>query len=120
AQIDDIERVEAEISQLVMNTVDELPAGKSRNPRLVWTVTSANLGDYHGTIGIWMERVLDNLIGQMRTVVVAGIYKSHAGLYRPSQNSDDGSNVPRRSPHFRASKLHCPVAHAVHSHRCAR
>src|SRR5580700_922407 len=44
-EIDDVESADTEISQVVMNAVDELLAGKSGNPGLVRTATSAELGD---------------------------------------------------------------------------
>ena len=67
-----------------------------------------------------MERLLDQLIGHMRTVVVAGVNVVHAGLHHLAKNGDGGVNVAWRSPDSWPSKLHCAVAHAVHRHRCAR
>src|SRR5438105_5908772 len=90
------------------------------NPGLVRTATSTHLGDDHQTIRIRMERPLDNLIGHMRTVEVAGVNVVHAGLYGLPQNRDGEVNVGRRSPYLRTSKLHCTVAHAIYGHRSAR
>src|SRR5215472_10384329 len=66
-----------------------------------------------------MQRLLDNLIRHMRTVVVAGIDVVHAGINRLAQNSDCGINVTWWSIYFGAGKLHCAVTHAVDSQRCA-
>jgi hypothetical protein len=60
-------------------------AGKSVKPGFVWTSTSAYFRDDHEILGIRMERLLDKLIGHVRSVVVAGINVVHARLYRLSQ-----------------------------------
>src|SRR5262252_4683366 len=39
------------------------------------------LGDDHEILGIRMERLLDELIGHVRTVVVAGVDVVHARIY---------------------------------------
>ena len=85
--------VEAQISQVVMDSIHQLLAGKSVKPGFVWTSACAHFGDDHETIGVRMERLLDQLIGHMRTVVVAGIDVVHAGLHRLSQNSNGSINV---------------------------
>src|SRR5260370_39121833 len=55
-----------------------------------------------------------------RFVVIAGVDVVPPRLYRLSQNGNGGVNIARRSPHLGTSELHCPVAHAVQGHRCAR
>ena len=60
-----------------------------------------------------MERLLNDLIGHMRTVKVAGIDMIHAGRNRLSQNGDRAINIARRSPHLRAGQLHRAIAHAI-------
>ena len=119
AQIDDIERVESEIAKIVVNAIDQFLARKSMNPGLVFATSSAYLGDDHQTVRIGMERLLDDLVGHMRTIKVAGIDMVHAGGDRLSQNGDRSVDIARRSPHLRTGKLHRTVAHAVHGHRCA-
>src|ERR1700719_2632885 len=88
-----------------------------RKPGLVWTSASADFRDDHEILGVRMERLLDELIGHMGSVVVAGIDVVHAGLYRLSQNSNGGIHILRRSPNARASQLHGAVAHAVQFYR---
>ena len=119
AKIDDIQRVEPEISQIVVNAIDQFLARKSMKPGLVCSPARAHLGDDHQAIRIGMERLLDDLIGHMRTVKVAGIDVVHAGRDRLSQNGNRGLHIARRSPHLRAGKLHRAIAHAVQGHRCA-
>src|ERR1700689_1162413 len=66
-----------------------------------------------------MESLLDDLIGYMRSVVVAGINVVHAGLYCFAKNGNGGIDVPWWSPDAGSGKLHRPVSHAVQSHRRA-
>ena len=63
-----------------------------------------------------MKRLLDDLIGDVRTVVVAGVDVVHAGLDRLSQNSNGAFHITGRSKDARAGKLHCTIPHAVHGH----
>jgi hypothetical protein len=71
-----------------MDRIDQFLARKSRNPRLVGSPASAHLGDDHESGRIWVERLLDNLIGHMRTIVVARIDVVHPSLDGLSQDSD--------------------------------
>src|ERR1700678_3858554 len=72
SKVDDIQHIEPEISQIVMNAIDQLLARKRMNPGLVFPPASADLRHNHQAIRIWMKSPLDNLIGHMRTVKVAG------------------------------------------------
>ncbi len=118
-KIDDIQFVETEVSEIVVNAVDQLLTRKSMDPGFVFTSASAYLGDNHQAIRIGMERLLYDLIGHMRTVKVAGVDVIHAGLNGLSQYSDCSLDVAGRSPDLRACKLHRAIAHAVYGHRGA-
>ena len=98
AEVDDVQRVEPEIAEIVMDGIDQLLTRKRMKPGLVRAPASADFGDDHQSIGIGMKRLLDDLIGHMRTVIVAGIDMVHAGRNRLSQNSDRGVKITRRSP----------------------
>src|SRR4051794_19831134 len=90
------------------------------DPRLVFTTPSAHLSDDHETIHVGMQRLLDDLIGHMRTVKVARIDMVHPGCHCLSQNSNRTVNNARWSPHLWAGKLHGAVPHAFNRHRGAR
>jgi hypothetical protein len=77
-RVDDIEVVEAQISQVVMDRIHQVLAGKSVEPGFVGTSACAHFGDDHEIFGIRMKRLLDELIGHMRSVVVAGVDVVHA------------------------------------------
>src|SRR2546430_6443489 len=99
-----------------MYGIDQLLARKRMRPRLVFTPAGAHLGDNYQSSRIRMERLLDGLIGHMRTVVVAGIDVIHAGRHSVSQNGDGTVDITRWSPHLWTGKLHCAVAHPVQGH----
>ncbi len=50
AKIDDVERVESEIAQIVMNGIDQFLTRKRMKPGFVLTAASAHLGDNHQAI----------------------------------------------------------------------
>src|SRR5207244_5991835 len=89
-KIDDIEYIKSEISQVVVNGVDQLPTGKSMNQVFVVASASAHLGHDHTINRIGMECLLDDPIGYMRAIVVAGVNVVHAGLDRLAQNGNRG------------------------------
>src|SRR5664279_3996492 len=67
-----------------------------------------------------MEGLLDDLVGDMRPVKVAGINMIHTRFNRFPQDRYALVHIARWSPDARAGKLHRAIAHAVHLHRCTR
>jgi hypothetical protein len=63
-----------------------------------------------------MERLLDELIGYVWTVKVAGVYVVYAGGNGLAQNSDCTGNIPWWTPNYLCAistgKLHGAEAHA--------
>ena len=53
-----------------------------------------------------MERVVNQLIGDMRAVVVAGVDVVHSGCDGLAQNRQRRGTILRRTEHIRARKLH--------------
>src|SRR5581483_4792727 len=120
AEVDDIKNVELEIPEVVMNGIDQFLARTSMRPRFIRSTTSAYLSNNHQVIRIGMKSPLDDLIGHMRTVIIASIDVVYAGRDRLPQNSDCAINVSWRSPHLWAGKFHRTVAHAIQGDRCIR
>src|ERR1700758_5108947 len=67
-----------------------------------------------------MKRLPNDLIGDVRTVVVAGVDVVHAGLHRLPQNCNGLVAIAWRPKDVRAGELHGAVAHSVNGQRCAR
>lgn len=116
-KIDDIQRLAAEISEVVERTVDQLLTREGRKPALVVATTSAELGHDHETFGIWMKRLLDQPVGHVRTIEVARVDVVHAGVNGLPQHRNGRVNVARRSPDMRTSQLHGSIAHSIQRHR---
>ena len=62
-----------------------------------------------------MKRLANELVGHMRTVVVAGVDVIDAARDRFAQHSDGGIVVLRRPEHARPGELHGAVAKALHN-----
>ena len=90
AKVDDVEGVEAEVAKIVVDAVDEFLAREGVDPGFVRTAAGADLGDDDEVIGIGMERLADDLIGDVRTVEVAGVDVVDAGGDRLAQNGEGG------------------------------
>src|ERR1700745_2573031 len=103
-----------------MNPVDELQARKSRNPGLVRTSSSANLGDDDETSGVGMQRLADQLIRDMRTIEVAGVNVIYSSRDRLPQHGQCRVAIIGRPEHAGAGELHGTVAHPVHGYWSTR
>jgi hypothetical protein len=68
------------------------------NPGFIFTSASAHLGDDHQTVWIGMERLLDDLIRDVRTVEVAGVDVVDPQRDSLSQYRDCNVNIARRPP----------------------
>jgi len=75
-------------TQIVVHVIDNLLPRASRWPCAIAPAACAHLGYDDQFIGIRVERLLDNLIGYMRAVEVAGIYVVHSSGDGFAQNSD--------------------------------
>src|ERR1700730_17327023 len=100
-------------SKLSSVRVAVMSTSLATKPGLVWTSASADFRDDHEILGVRMERPLDQLIGHMGSVVVAGIDVVHTGIYRLPQSANAGIHIPRRSSHARTSQWHGAVVDAV-------
>src|ERR1700693_2862646 len=116
-EIDDIQCVESKISQIVMNSIDQLLTRKRMNPRFVHWPASTDFGDDHQSIWIRMKRLFDDLVGHMRAVKIAGIDVVDPCRNSLSENSYCSVNITRRSPNLRTGKLHGAVAHSLQTYR---
>src|SRR5271154_3674377 len=73
AKVDDVQLFQAEVSEIVVNGIDQFLTRKSMNPGFVRSAASANFGHDYQAIRIRMEGLLDNLIGNVGTIIVAGV-----------------------------------------------
>src|ERR1700730_4445529 len=123
-EIHDVEGIKAQVAQIVMYGIDNLLARACVQPGTIGAAASTDFGDDHQVIGVRMQRLLNNLIGDMRTVEIAGIDVIHARRDGLAKNRDRAGNIAWRAPNqlvaVPSGELHGPVTHPVYSQRGAR
>src|SRR5215471_14586332 len=87
------------------------------NPGLVGTAAGTDFRNDHQTVGIGMERLLDNLIRDMRTIEIARVDVVHSGFDSFPQNPHGTLRIARWSPNLGTRQLHRTISYAVHGHR---
>ena len=105
-EIHNLERIEAQVAQIVVYGVDDLLARACVKPGTVGAAACADFGHDDQIIRIRMQRLLDDLIGHMRTVVIAGIDVVHARRHSLAQE-------PRSRREYRAAGPRPPCRHPV-------
>ena len=115
AQVDDVEHVEAEVAQVVVHRAASAPRARRpgstrrpsprRAPTLVTITRSSRIG---------MQRLADDLVGDVRAVEVAGVDVVDAARDRLAQHGERGVAVLRRPEHAGPGELHGAVAEALH------
>src|SRR5580704_12714714 len=91
-EIHDVEGIEAQVAQIVMYGIDDLLARACVKPRTVGAAASADFGHDDQIIRIRMQRLLNDLIGHMRTVEISGIDMVHARIDSFAKNRDRTGN----------------------------
>jgi hypothetical protein len=107
-----------------MHGVDNLLARSCVKPGTVGAAARTDFGHDHQIIGIRMQRLLNDLIGYMRTVEITGIDVVHSRRDCLAKNRDRTGNIARRPPHslvaVLSSELHRPITHTIYIQRSAR
>jgi hypothetical protein len=113
AEIDDVEGVERQVAEVVVYGVDELLTRERVDPGLVFAAAGADLGDQYEAFRIGVECLFNDLVGDVRAVVVAGVDVVDAGRDCFLQDGMGFVHVTRRPIDAWAGELHCAIAHAV-------
>lgn len=111
-QVDDVDRVDAEVAQVVLDRRAQLVGAQCLGPAALRRPPGAHLGDDDQLLRIGVQRLADELVDHVRAVVVAGVDVVHAQLDRPPEDGDRLGAVGRRAHHVRARELHRAVAEA--------
>ena len=113
-EVDDFERIEPETAEIVVHRALKLGRRHRRDPRCVGAAPGADLGDDDEIVGIGVERLADQLVGDIGAVIVAGVDVIDAARHRLAQHRDRARAVLRRPEHSRSRELHRAIAHALH------
>ena len=84
------------------------------NPRRVRAAHRADLGHDHEVIGIGMKRLANELVGDVRAIVIAGVDVVDPPRDRLAKHGEGRVSILRRAEHARSGELHGAVAHTVH------
>src|SRR6202008_73394 len=99
AVVDDVERVQTQVAQVVVDARGQVFGRDGRRPRLVGRGESPELSDDHQLRGVWVQRLPDDLVGDVRAVEVGRVDMVHAGGARLAKYGDCTVGVLRRTPH---------------------
>jgi hypothetical protein len=123
-EIHDLERIEAQVAQIVVYGIDNLLARACVKPGTIGAAARTDFGHDDQIIGIRMQRLLNDLIGDMRTVEIAGIDVVHARRDSLAKNRDRTGNIAWRAPNplvaILSGELHGPITDPIYSQRSAR
>src|SRR5215467_10438237 len=76
-EIYNLERIETQVAQIVVNGANDLMSRACVNPGTVGAAARTDFGHNHEIIWVRMQRLFDELIGDMRSVEIAGIDVVH-------------------------------------------
>src|SRR6266511_624708 len=109
--VDDVEHVQAQIAKVVVDTVSQFLGRDGRLPRFVGRASGPELCDDHQPRWIRVQRLPDDLVGDVRAVEVSRVDMVHASRYGFADDSDGAIGIPGRAPYAGASQLHRTVAY---------
>ena len=88
---------EAQIAQVVVDALDQIFTRTVKNPGAVVATASAYLGDEGEVFRVRMQGFLDDLVGDVRAVEVAGVNMVDAGSDGLAQDGDGFRAVTGRA-----------------------
>ena len=91
AVVDDVERVQAQVAEIVVDAGGQFLGRDGRLPRPVGRAAGPQLGDDDQPCGIGVQGLPDDLVGDVRAVEVAGVDVVDAGSDGFAQNGDGAS-----------------------------
>src|SRR4029077_2573610 len=122
-QVDDIDLLHLEASQVGLDPGAQLVGPLRGDPAALPVTLSADLGDQDQVLWVWMERSMDQLIGDVGAVILGRVDVVDAELDGPAQQRKGRGPIARRSQHTRTRQLHGAVADSGHrttgQHRAA-
>lgn len=119
-EVCDINPIEAEVSKIVVGAIDEFLWRGGGDPGGIGKAPEAEFCHDHEAGGVGVERLPDDLVGDVGAVEIAGIDVIHAGGDGFAQDGKGGVAVAGRPEDMGPGELHGTVAHAVDGELGAR
>ena len=114
AQVDHIEDIQSEVPEIVVNGAREVRRGERGNPRRVRAAYCSDLGHDHEVIGIGMKCLANELVGDVRAIVIAGVDVVDSPRDGLAKHGEGRLAILGRAKHPRSGELHGTIAHTVH------
>ena len=111
-QVDDGQPVHPEGAQIVLDTRAQLLGSLRGHPAAVGVTHRPDLGDEGEVVGVGLQRLADQRVGDVRAVVLRRVDVVRAELDGATQDRDGLAVVPGRTEDARAGKLHRAEADA--------
>ena len=112
-QVDDVERFDAEVPQIVVNRAGQVRRRHRRIPRGVGAANGADLGHDHQVVRIGVQRLADQLVGDVGAIEIAGVDVIDPAGDRLAQHGERRGAILRRPEYAGPGELHRAIAHAV-------
>ena len=114
AEVDDVDHVAAKIAQIVVHRLGQLGGREGGQPRGIGTTARADLSPDDQVIGVGIQRLADDLVGDVRAVEVAGVDVVHAGRDGRLQDGASRLGILGRAEDVGPGQLHGAVAQPPH------
>ena len=113
AQIDGVEHIKFEAAKVVMDRCDQLIGLECREPRTTVPTNGTYFADDHQIVRIGIQRIANQFVGNVGTVIIAGIDVIDPAFDRCAQDRKCLGSILGRSVGHRSGKLHCAVTDTV-------
>ena len=111
-QVHRAELLDLEAAEVVLHAGAELLGPLRRNPGAVGVPVGADLADEHQVVGVWVQGGVDELVGDVGSVVLRGVDVVDAELDRASEDGEREVSISRRPEDAGAGELHGSEAEA--------
>lgn len=111
-QLEQVDGVHAQPAQAQLAFLPQITGVAQRDPDVRPGAQQARLGRDHQAV-VGMQRLVDDLLGEVRAVGVRGVDEIHPELDGAAQHPDAFVAVVGRAPHALRGKAHRPEAESV-------
>lgn len=115
AQIDHIEDFDAEIAEVVVDCFGEFSSREGRKPRSILAASRTNFGSDQEVVGIRIQRLVNQLICDMRAIKIAGVDVIDAERNGFAQHGQCAVAILGRAEDARPCELHGAIAEPPYS-----